>query len=354
MTISIVTQSIKRIGGNNSAFLIAEAGVNHNGDMELAKKLVDAAVECGADAVKFQTFDTDTLIRKDAPKAAYQDRNIGTQKSQYDMLKELEMNLENTKMIKEYCDRKGIIFLSTPYDFPSVELLEKVNVSIYKLASIDTVCHPLIERIALTGKPLILSTGLASEEEVKEAVEAFKKVAGNTDNLILLQCNTNYPSRPEDQNLRVMETLRKYVPVVGFSDHTQGSTISLAAVAMAAKVIERHFTLDKNMEGPDHSSSMDPNEFSEFVQAVRRVESAIGTPEKKPTGGEVENLIGMRRSICAKASIPKGTVLTKDHFGYKRPGDGLHPTNHNIAKLVGKKTKHEINFDKNITLEDVE
>jgi len=339
----------KIVSENSPAFLIAEAGVNHNGDMLLARKLVDAAKKSGADAVKFQNFVAAHLIRKDAPKAPYQDRNIGKRKSQYDMLRELELDSKNTFMLKDYCDKRGIIFLSTAYDEESFKTLKKANVPAYKLASIDIVCHPLIKAIAKTKKPLILSTGMATEEEVRDAVKIFRKVAGAVNNLILLQCNTNYPANPEDQNLRAINVLKKYVPIVGFSDHTEGEGASIAAIALGAKVIERHFTLSKSIKGPDHKASMDPAEFSTFVKSVRKVESALGTEEKRPTGGELENIIGMRRSICAQCEIPAGTILNESHLTYKRPGDGLLPTEENIQKLLGKKSRKDIPADMNIT-----
>lgn len=343
----------KIIGDNYPVFIIAEAGVNHNGDVNLAKKLIDAATGSGSDAVKFQTFNTDALIRKDAPKAKYQDINIGKEKSQYQMLKELELKEQDVMELKEYAERKGIIFLSTAYDFFGVELLEKLEVPLYKLASIDVVFHPLIQKIARTGKPLILSTGMATEEEINEAVGVFRSVGGRPEHLILLQCNTNYPANPADQNLRAMETLKKYAPLVGYSDHTRGNEVSIAAVALGARVIEKHLTLDKTMVGPDHSSSMNPEEFKNFVEAIRKTEAALGKKEKKPTGGESENIIGMRRSICAKTDIPAGTRLTEEYFSYKRPGDGLFPTEKNLGALVGKTAKFNILRDENITINKV-
>ena len=343
----------KIIGDNYPVFIIAEAGVNHNGDVKLAKKLVDAAVASGSDAVKFQTFNTDVLIRQNAPKAGYQDINIGKEKSQYQMLKELELKEQDITELKEYAEGKGIIFLSTAYDFFGVELLEKLEVPLHKLASIDVVFHPLIQKIARTGKPLILSSGMATEEEIDGAVAAFRSVGGRPEHLILLQCNTNYPANPADQNLRAMETLKKYAPCVGYSDHTQGNEVSIAAAALGARVIEKHLTLDKTMAGPDHSSSMNPDEFKNFVQAIRKTEAALGKKEKRPTGGELENMVGMRRSICAKTDIPAGTILTEEHLSYKRPGDGLVPTEKNLSALVGKTAKCNILKDENITFDKV-
>src|SRR3989338_6625301 len=276
----------KIIGDNYPVFIIAEAGVNHNGDVKLAKKLVDAAVASGSDAVKFQTFNTDVLIRQNAPKAGYQDINIGKEKSQYQMLKELELKEQDITELKEYAEGKGIIFLSS---------------------------------------------GMATEEEIDGAVAAFRSVGGRPEHLILLQCNTNYPANPADQNLRAMETLKKYAPCVGYSDHTQGNEVSIAAAALGARVIEKHLTLDKTMAGPDHGSSMNPDEFKNFVQAIRKTEAALGKKEKRPTGGELENMVGMRRSICAKTDIPAGTILTEEHLSYKRSCDGLVPTEKNLG-----------------------
>lgn len=339
----------KKIGPKHPVFIISEVGINHNGNMLLAKKLINEAIKCGADAVKFQNFKTEELIRKNAPKAAYQNRNIGKKKSQFEMLKKLELNYDNTSMLKKYCDNKNIIFLSTAYDIHSLKLLEKINVLAHKLASIDIVCHPLIKTIAKTNKPLILSTGMSTENEVREASNLFKSITKNTNNLILLQCNTNYPALPQDQNLQAMNILKKYASIIGFSDHTEGQEIAIAAVAMGAKIIERHFTLDKNMHGPDHKASMNPKEFSSFVYAIKKIESAFGVEKKEPTGGELENIVDMRRSICAKNNIPKETILSKKKFAYKRPGNGLLPTENNIKKLIGKKVKKNIQVDKNIT-----
>lgn len=341
------------VGFDEPSFIIAEAGVNHNGRLDLALKLVDAVFKAGADAVKFQNFVTEEVIRKNAPKAAYQDRNIGKKKTQYQMLKELELTEKDTCELKKYCDKIGIIFLSTASDFDSLNILEKINVVAHKLASINIVCHPLIEAVAKTNKPLILSTGMATEKEVKEAVEVFKKFNKQKNNLILLQCNTNYPAFPQDQNLRAINILKKYTPIVGFSDHTEGQEIAIASVAMGAKVIERHFTLDKNMEGPDHKASMDPKEFSSFVLAIRKIESALGLEEKKPTGGELENIIDMRRSICASKNIHQGTIIRQSYLAYKRPGDGLLPIRSNLKKILGKKAKINIKADSNINLKDL-
>ncbi|TSC76690.1 MAG: N-acetylneuraminate synthase, partial [Parcubacteria group bacterium Gr01-1014_33] len=356
-----------KVGGDNPAIFIAELGVNifpaeYKTDnpvrelIENAKKMIDQAVRAGAHIAKFQTFVAERLIRVKAPKAAYQDRNIGTVKSQFDMLKELELTSEVAKELKAYCEEKGIIFLSTAYDPVAVDELEELGVLAYKLASIETVNHPLIRRTAQTGKPVILSVGLANETEVMAAVSAFRDEAEKSktspDNLILLQCNTNYPAHPEDQNLRAMESLRKYVSVVGFSDHTEGPISSIAAAALGAKVFERHFTDDKTRNGPDHKASMEPQEFKEFVDAVCVVEKALGTPEIHPRGGELENITGMRKSICAVVDIKKGEIITASHIGAKRPGNGVYAMDGNLARIIGKKAKRDILFDENVTFAD--
>ncbi len=336
----------RRIGPGHPALIIAEAGVNHNGSLVLARKLVDAAAASGADAVKFQSFRTELLIRRDAPKARYQDRNIGVRKSQFAMLKELELDAAQTKELKRYCDRRRILFLSTPYDFESLQMLSTLGVPAYKIASMDVVHHRLLERAAATGKPVILSTGMATESEIRRAASIFRG-----KDLVLLQCNTNYPSPAEDQNLRALAALKAHARVVGFSDHTEGSESAIAAIALGASVIERHLTLDRRMRGPDHSASLDPEGFLAYVQSLRRAEAALGSGKKKPWGGELDNMTGMRRSICASRDIPAGTALTEAHLAYKRPGNGLAPTLANIKRLIGRRNKRAVAADENITLE---
>lgn len=343
----------KKIGPGNPVFIIAEAGVNHNGNMDLAMQLIDEAVKIGADAIKFQNFITEEIIRIDAPKAAYQDRNIGKNKTQYEMLKELEIDERKTKMLKKYCEKKGTIFISTPYDFSSFEMLKRLNVDIYKLASIDIVFHPLIKKIAETGKPLMLSTGMTTEKELVEAVDVFNE-NGNIDNLILLQCNTNYPANPEDQNLLAMQQYKKFTSVIGFSDHTQGCESSIAAVSLGANVIERHFTLDNDLSGPDHKASLNPKDFGQFISLVRKTEKILGKSIIKPYGGELDNMKNMRRSICAKMDISQGSIIKKEMLTYKRPGNGLSPTFENINKIIGRRAKRNINRDENISLNMVE
>ena len=346
------------VGPIHPAFIIAEAGVNHDGDMEKARRLIDAAKASGANAIKFQSFVAERVIRRNAPKAKYQDRNIGTEISQFDMLKKLELSKDQAKMLKHYADSSDIPFVSTAYDLIAVDELEEIGVCAHKLASIEVVNHPLIRKVARTGKPVILSVGMADENEVASAVIAFHHEAGlsatSPNNLILLQCNTNYPANPEDQHLRAMESLRKYVSVVGFSDHTEGSVVGIAAVALGANVIERHFTLNKKDPGPDHKASMEPHEFKEFVNSARIVEKALGTPEIRPRGGELENIMEMRRSICAAADIPEGAAIIAEMLTAKRPGDGLCATDSNLQKIIGRKTKRYIKTDENINFSDVD
>jgi len=337
----------KKISDDSPVFIIAEAGVNHNGDVKLAEQLVDAAIRANADAIKFQTFTTELLVRRNAPKAEYQNNNIGKKKSQYKMLKELELSFKDTKTIKQYCDDRGIIFLSTPYDFASIEFLEKIKVPAYKLSSIDVVTHPLIKKIAQLNKPLILSTGMATEKEIRAAVKIFSSISKNKK-LILFQCNTDYPSKLEEQNLRTLAILKKYAPFVGFSDHTIGNIAAITAVALDIKVIERHFTLDKHMPGPDHKASLNPEEFAIYVTNIKETEAALGKKQKNPTPGELKNMISMRRSICAKNNLAKGSIIKEENLAYKRPGNGLNPTQENINKLVGKKAIRDIAADENI------
>lgn len=343
----------KIIGNDAPVFIIAEIGVNHNGQIELAKDLILAAAKAGADAVKLQTYDTDLLIRRDAPKAKYQDVNVGLEKSQYQMLKELELDPSAYQVLKELAEENNIILFSTPYDEKSLELLKSIDVQIYKLASIDIVHHTLIEKIAQTKKPLILSTGMSTEEEIKQASSVFYHAGGTKENLILLQCNTNYPAKIGEQNLRASSVLNKFAGLIGYSDHTEGNQCSIAAIAMGAKVIERHLTLNKNLPGPDHKASLDPIEFKNFVDQIRNLETALGSGIKSPAGQELENITGMRRSICAAKDIPEGKEITMDDLGFKRPGTGLYPTKENLNKVIGKHTKKNIPLDENINLEDL-
>lgn len=331
-------------------FIIAEAGVNHNGDLNLAFQLVDKAVEIGADCVKFQTFKTENIVTKTSPKANYQMLVTDKAESQFDMLKKLELQKEDFKKIKDYCKTKGIQFLSTPYNPEDATLLNDLGVEAFKIASGQLVELPFLRFVAKFGKQMIISTGMANLAEVYKAVEAIKST-GNND-VIVLQCNTDYPSKIEDTNIKAMITMRDALGVtVGYSDHVPNNYACYAAVALGAEVIEKHFTLDKNMEGPDHKCSLEPEEFRELIAGVRAVEKCLGTGVKIPSQSEVNNTYGMRRSLVARNDIKAGTVLTEAHFGFKRPANGLSPNY--LETLIGKKTAKDMLQDEAFTFESI-
>jgi len=334
------------IGEGVPCFIIAEAGVNHNGDIKLAKKLIDVAVKAGADAVKFQTFQAEELVTETAEKAEYQKETTGSKESQFAMIKKLELSDKNFKELFTYAQRKEIIFLSTPFDPESVDLLDKLGVPAIKVGSGEITNFPLLKHIASKQKPVILSTGMSTLDEVTEAVEVIRKAG--SEEIALLHCVSCYPARIEDTNLRAIETLRrKFNLPVGLSDHTVGIHIPIAAVALGACIIEKHFTLDKNLPGPDHRASLEPAELKEMVQAIRSVESALGDGIKRPTADEKETKKAARRSLVARTNIPAGTVITEDMLDIKRPGTGLEPKLINL--VIGKKAKKNIAFGEIIT-----
>ena len=344
----------KLVGVEEPVFIVAEAGVNHNGSVKLAKKLIDAAVGAKADAVKFQTFKTENLLLKTAGKPEYQTKNVDPNISQYEMLKKLELNEAQHRELYDYAKDNNIIFLSTPYDEESVELLERLGVKAYKLSSIEIVNHPFIEYVAKKNKPMVMSTGLSTMEEIRRAVEVVEK-AGYKHNLILLHCHFNYPTDYEDVNLKVMPLLaEKFNVLVGFSDHTRGIIAPVVAVSLGANVIEKHITTDKMLPGPDHSASLEPEEFKGMVSGIRTAEKIIGTSlERIPSKAELSNIIS-RKSIVARKEIAKGDVLTQDVLCAKRPGTGIYPTYANISKIVGKKARCVIEKDTLITWEMIE
>lgn len=334
----------------NRCFIIAEAGVNHNGDINIAKKLVDKAKEAGVDAIKFQTFRAENLVTKEAPKAEYQKETTGDG-SQFEMLKKLELSLEDHITLKRYCEEKGIMFISTPFDFESVDLLEKTGVSLYKVSSGDLTNLPLLSYIANKNKPIILSTGMANLGEVEEAVETISK-AGN-DRTILLHCTSNYPTAYEDVNLRAMLTMKEAFKLpVGYSDHTIGIEIPIAAVALGAKVIEKHFTLDRNMKGPDHRASIEPDELKIMVRSIRNIELAMGDGIKRCNKSEENIRKVARKSIVAGRDISKDEVITINNISFKRPEFGLKPKY--VDLVVGKKARRNIKVNEFITFNDVE
>jgi len=322
------------ISNTHPCYIIAEAGVNHNGQLDLALELVRRAKATGADCVKFQTFKASTIVTPDAPKANYQLEVTSRQESQFDMLKALELPMEDYKKIIALCQELDIQFLSTPYNIEDAAFLNKLNVDAFKIASGQLVELPFLDYVARLGKPIIISSGMATLSEVFEGVQTIR-AAGN-EQIALLQCTTNYPSRIEDTNLRAMVSMGQALDVlIGYSDHVANNYACLGAVALGAKVIEKHFTLDTNMPGPDHSSSLDPNGFKELVYGIRQTELALGDPIKKPTAAEITNTKGMRRSIVLNMDLPAGTVLEQKHLGFKRPATGIAPKR--LHEVIGKK-----------------
>ena len=303
--------------------IIAEAGVNHNGSLELAKRLVDTAKECGADIVKFQTAKISSLVSKIAPMAEYQKKNIGKEESQKDMLSKLLLPFDDYKILADYCKSVGIKFLSTPFDVESIEFLDPL-LDIWKIPSGEITNYPYLVKIAKTGKDIILSTGMCTMQEVEDAVKVLKD--NDAGKITILHCTTNYPTPMEDVNLKAMLSLKeRFGCDVGYSDHTRGIEVPIAAAALGATVLEKHFTLDRNMEGPDHKASLEPDELREMVRAVRNIEMALGTGEKEPTEAELKNRLVARKSIIAARDIKKGELLTEDNLTTKRPGNGISP-----------------------------
>jgi len=338
----------KIIREGNPCFIIAEAGVNHNGDIKLAKKLVDVAKEAGADAVKFQTFKAENVVTENAAMASYQKRNIKKKETQQEMLKEMELDYKDFIRLKKYCDKKKIIFLSTPHSEDAIDFLEDL-VPAYKVGSGDLTNLPFLEKIAKKKKPIILSTGMATLSEVKEAVRTIKRAKNNK--IILLHCTTNYPCSLEEVNLRAMLTLKKEFNLpVGYSDHTLGILVPVMAVTMGARVLEKHFTLDKHLPGPDHKASLEPDELKEMIKAVRNVEKTLGNGIKKPTRSEEKIKKVARKSIVAKVDVPKGVKITKDMLDIKRPGTGIEPKY--LKRIIGRKSKKNIKKDELIKLSD--
>jgi N-acetylneuraminate synthase len=336
------------IGKNHPCFIIAEAGVNHNGQLKMALQLVDAAVTVKVDAIKFQTFKAEEVISATAPKAIYQKRTTGAGESQLDMARRLELSYDQFKEIKAYCDKQGILFLSTPFDHDSVDFLNNLGVSAFKIPSGEVTNHPFLEHIACKGKPLILSTGMSYLGEVEQALRVIY-AAGNRK-VIMLHCVSNYPAEPADTNLRAMQTMATAFGIpIGYSDHTLGIEVALAAVALGACVVEKHFTLDRTLPGPDHGASLEPNELSALVKGIRTVEAALGNGRKEPAASEANTAAVARRSLVAAYDIPAGTIFTEQHIAIKRPGTGLPPSMREY--LVGRRTRATIPADTLLTLE---
>jgi len=333
---------------SGTTFIIAEAGVNHNGDLELARLLVDVAVRAGANAVKFQTFKADKLVSVNAPKAEYQRQTSDATESQYDMLRRLELSLEAHKYLFAYCTRKNILFMSTPFDEDSANVLDELGVTAFKIPSGEITNLPLLTHIARKDKPMIVSTGMSTLGEVETAVNTVES-AGNA-NIVLLHCVSNYPADPADVNLRAMHTMATAFDVpIGYSDHTQGIEVSLAAVALGACVIEKHFTLDRGLPGPDHAASLEPAELAEMVRCIRIVELSLGNGRKKPATSEADTTAVIRKSLVAECDLTTGTILRDAMIGIKRPGTGLPPAMRSL--LIGKTLTRDVARGTLLTLE---
>lgn len=308
----------------NKVFIIAEAGVNHNGSLKLAKKMVEKAVEAKVDAIKFQTFISENVVSKNAKKAEYQVKNTEIRKeTQLEMVKKLELSFNDFIELKEYCNIKNIEFLSTPFDLESIEFLKKLGMKVWKVPSGEITNLPYLRKIAEVADEIILSTGMSDLDEISKAVDILKK---ENKKILILHCNTEYPTPMEDVNLRAMELLKeKFNVEVGYSDHTLGIEVPIAAVALGARIIEKHFTLDKNMEGPDHKASLEPGELKKMVTGIRNIEEALGKKQKEVTESEKKNKDIARKSIVAKKNIKKGEIFTEENLTVKRPGNGISP-----------------------------
>ncbi len=310
----------------NKVFIIAEAGVNHNGSIELAKKLIDVASQAGADAVKFQTFKAEKLVSKNAQKADYQKQTTDKSESQFDMIKKLELHLDTHKELIAYCESKKILFLSTPFDHDSIELLSDLGLEIFKIPSGEITNLPYLRHIGRLGKKVILSTGMADIGEIEDALDILIEVGTKKEDITILHANTMYPTPMEDVNLKAMVTIGNTFDIpFGYSDHTLGIEVDIAAVAMGASCIEKHFTLDKTMDGPDHKASLEPQELQAMVKAIRNIELALGSSVKKPSKSEMPNMQIARKSIVASCEIKKGEIFTEENLIIKRPGNGINP-----------------------------
>ena len=329
-------------------FIIAEAGVNHNGDVNLAYKLIDEAKEAGADAVKFQTFKAEKVLSKYTKMADYQKKNLGKEVSQIEMVKSLELSYNDFEKLKNYCDEKGIIFLSSPFDKESVDFLDKL-VPYYKIPSGEIVNYPYLKHIASKNKPIIMSTGMANLSNVEKALDTIYSV-NKTVEIYLLHCTTNYPCPYDEVNLKAMLTLKEVFKLpVGYSDHTLGIEVPIAAVAIGAQIIEKHFTLDKNLLGPDHKASLEPNELKAMVNAIRNIEKALGNGIKKPNKSEKEIEKVVRKKLVATRDIKSGETISEKDIAIKRSNIGLAPDF--LEVIIGKKIIKNIKEDEGFTWE---
>lgn len=310
----------------NNVFIIAEAGVNHNGSIELAKKLIDVASNAGADAVKFQTFKAKNLVSKNTEKAEYQKQTTDSNESQFDMLKKLELDVSTHKDLISYCKTKNIMFLSTPFDHASIDMLNDLGLEIFKIPSGEITNLPYLRHIGKLGKKIILSTGMTDIGEIEDALDILIEAGTKKEDITVLHANTMYPTPMEDVNLKAMLTIgRTFNVAYGYSDHTLGIEVDIAAVALGACMIEKHFTLDKAMEGPDHKASLEPDELVAMVKGIRNIQLALGSSLKKPSQSEIPNMPIARKSIVAKKAIKVGDMLTEENLAIKRPGTGISP-----------------------------
>lgn len=327
------------IGVGHRVFVIAEAGVNHNGDMKLAKKLIDVAADSGADAVKFQTFTPEEIVSDAAPQAAYQVKNTGKKESQIAMLRTLVLPYKEHHALKKYAEGKGLVFLSTPFSNKDADFLEILGIAAYKIPSGELTNLPFLAHVAKKKKPVILSTGMGTLAEVREALKVLKK--NGATKIALFHCTSEYPAPPVDINLRAMQTLADTFGLpTGLSDHSEGINVAIAATALGACLIEKHFTLDRALPGPDHKASLEPHELKEMVRGIRVIEQALGSAEKRPTKGELNTARVARKSVVARRDIKKGESMVADDLYIVRPGTGIPPKH--IDELVGKTSKRTI------------
>lgn len=328
-------------------FILVEAGVNHNGCLETAKKMVDVAKSAGADAIKFQTFKAEKLVSKFAEKAEYQKNNTGIIESQLEMIKKLELSFHNFEELKKYCDNCGILFLSTPFDFESIDFLDNLGMEIWKIPSGEITNLPYLRKVAKKAKKIIISTGMCELNEIADALKVFKN--SGIDDISILHCNTEYPTPMKDVNLKAMLTLKdKFNVEIGYSDHTLGIEVPIAAVALGAKIIEKHFTLDKSMSGPDHVASLNPIELENMIKSIRNIEIALGSKDKFVTESELKNKNIARKSIVASREIKLGEVYTEDNLTVKRPGNGISPMRWD--EIIGKVANKNYEEDEMISL----
>ena len=331
--------------------IIAEAGVNHNGSIETAKKMIDKAVDADVDIIKFQTFKSEKLVSKSAQQAEYQKKNIGSSSdnSQLNMLKKLELSHSDHKELIEYCNQKGIKFFSTAFDLGSVDYLHSLNLGLWKIPSGEITNYPYLKKIAQFGEPVILSTGMCEMQDIEAALKVLTDNGLSKDKISILHCNTEYPTPFKDVNLLAMNELKdRFVVRVGYSDHTKGIEVPIAAVALGAEIIEKHFTLDRNMEGPDHKASLEPDELKAMVSAIRNIELALGGGHKTVSESERKNIAVARKSIVAAKNIKAGEVFNENNLTVKRPGNGISPMD--WEKVIGKTAKKDFAEDQLIEL----